>query len=324
MSVLGCRLNLTELSCITAIKLYKSIVLPRCLYGSELWHKLSKQDLTKLEEAHRFCLKKIQCFPKRTKTIIVECMSDCHSIEAYIDQRKLTFFGRLCRLNHATLAKTVFLQRLYQHNARGFEGAGIVHDLMRVMLKYNMGQYLDNFATSAEFPGKKQWKAIVGQALLSTEFNKRIMSFETPELSRFSETFNLQCRFHPVWIAEHKAKCHRKHFRDLAKLNCVVVIKNAVKQCSYCEEFYDDQMNHFIHKCIKYKDTRELYWTLVVNTCRVAISAHSYNLPDDEQTCVILGKRPDIDLSCQEAFDLLQIAARTWQLLAYDKELRFY
>ena len=63
MSIIGHGGKLPELTCITAIKLYKSIVLPRSLYGSELWYQLSKDDLHKLEVAHRFFLKYIQSFP---------------------------------------------------------------------------------------------------------------------------------------------------------------------------------------------------------------------------------------------------------------------
>ena len=117
MSIIGHGVKLPELSCITAVKLYKSIVLPSSLYGSELWYRLTRNDITKLEVAHRFCLKYIQSFPKRTRTIIVHTMSKCSSIESYIDRKKLLFFGRLCRLDSSKLAKRVFIERVYLPNS---------------------------------------------------------------------------------------------------------------------------------------------------------------------------------------------------------------
>jgi hypothetical protein len=68
MAILGSGVD--GMSCLSAIKLYKSIVLPRGLYGAELWSELSKNEVSKVERAHRFCLKYIQHLPKRTKTVI--------------------------------------------------------------------------------------------------------------------------------------------------------------------------------------------------------------------------------------------------------------
>jgi hypothetical protein len=82
------------MSCLSAIKLYKSIVLPRGLYGAELWSELSKIEVNKLERAHRFCLKYIQHLPKRTKTVIVQCMVNVYAMETYLDIRKLQFFWK--------------------------------------------------------------------------------------------------------------------------------------------------------------------------------------------------------------------------------------
>ena len=36
------------MSCLTAIILYKTVVLPRGLYGAELWDRLTKEELRKL------------------------------------------------------------------------------------------------------------------------------------------------------------------------------------------------------------------------------------------------------------------------------------
>ena len=89
------------MSCSSAVKLYKTVVLPRALYGAELWSDLGTGELNTIEKAHRFCLKYIQHLPKCTKTIIVQSMVNVYSMETYIDIRKLQFFGRLCTLYQA-------------------------------------------------------------------------------------------------------------------------------------------------------------------------------------------------------------------------------
>ena len=108
MSILGNGVKRSGVSCITAMKLYKTIVHLRSLHGAELWSKYTKENAMKLERAHHFCLKVIQALPKRTKTIIVEQIVNMYSIETYIELKKLTFLSRLCRLDHTKLAKRVF------------------------------------------------------------------------------------------------------------------------------------------------------------------------------------------------------------------------
>ncbi len=53
---------------ITSLKLYKSIVLPRALFGCELWNAICVTNMRKLETIHHFCLKYMQGFRNRTRS----------------------------------------------------------------------------------------------------------------------------------------------------------------------------------------------------------------------------------------------------------------
>ena len=53
---------------LTCKTIYKSIVLPKALYGCENWDNLSDTDLLTLERAHRFCVKHMQSLSTRTRT----------------------------------------------------------------------------------------------------------------------------------------------------------------------------------------------------------------------------------------------------------------
>jgi hypothetical protein len=324
MALIGSGVNLNKVSCVTALKLYERIVLPRALYGSELWYKLSKDDVSKLEIAHRFCLKTIQSFPKRTRTVIAQSMINSQSVETHIDYKKLLFVGRLCRLSSCKLAKVIFIERLFQYAGKGDLCRGVACDTFRVLSKYNLIQFLDNFLSQATFPSKQMWRTIVKQAFVNYEQQMLIMSQEDHSLQRFRDVVGYKLHLHPVWLAESRLYGHRKHLRDLAKLNCVPYGNNAVKTCPYCNNQVNDQLDHYFHSCPKYVDTRELYWSLVINMCSVQLSTYLYNLPDEELSAVILGKRPAVPLSDVEVHELLEIGAKSWQLLAHDPELKFY
>ena len=146
---------------------------------------------------------------------------------------------------------------------------------------------------------KKTWKTIVNVVI--REYDDQRVSFilQNESLSRFGNVYGNVLTFHPVWLAERSSTDQGKCYRDLAKLNCVLGASPRESRC-------------------------ELYWSLVLNTCSIELSAHLYNLPDDELAAVVLGKRPELPIPDDEASNLLFLGATSWQLLAHDKELKFY
>ena len=312
------------MSCLTAIKLYKTIVPPRSLYGAELWFKITNDQLKKLERAHRFCLKIIQAMPKRTKTCIVQCMVNVFSLEAYIDLKKLLFFGRLCRLDCSKLAKQLFLERLYQYVCNSNSCTGFVSDLFRILEKYGLEQYIEEYITTCSFPDKSQWKFITQSHVRSFEENKLQVEFRDHKLKRFSQVYGSSLIVHPIWSLEHKAKGHRWHVKDFAKLNGVLCDANQDKECVYCNRPFSDHLDHYFHSCEKYQGTREYFWSLIINTCTVQFSAYAYNLSDDDLTCIMLGQKPSLDITESEAIHWLTICAKVWQILTYERDLPYY
>ena len=129
---------------------------------------------------------------------------------------------------------------------------------------------------------------------------------------------------HPLWLAGRVTIGHRKHFRHIIKLNCVPCHSRSVIVCLYCNYEGTDQLVHYFHHCSKYKNTRELFWTTVVNMFHVNVSTHLFNLCESEQTEIFLGKRPSIFIDEGELYKLREICARVWQILAQEPELRFY
>ena len=218
------------------------------------------------------------------------------NIESYIDKRKLLFFGRLCRLKCSKLAKNVFIERIYHHENNNKSGTGPVEDMCRIIYKYDLSGYLEKFSMDTSFPDKYPWRNIVNQAI----FKYEAMTFQATvaqnnRLSRFSDIYGTLCHVHPIWVAETLTTGHRKHFRDLAKLNCVLYGSAGIPACVYCNKPFDDQLEHYMHHCIKYESTRELYWSVVINSFSVYLSRYLHNLSERDLTSVILGKTPDFN-----------------------------
>ena len=113
--------------------LYKKIMLPSLLYGSELWKYMVFSDRAQLNTLQH--CKKSLSLPKSFRSDMCESLFDTLPIVAEIDARKLLFVGRvrLCRLSRNTLTKSIFLTRLlsYLHYLSNNQ-LGFIPDVMKI------------------------------------------------------------------------------------------------------------------------------------------------------------------------------------------------
>ena len=71
-----------------SIRVYKTVVIPKALYGSELWSSMTPADLRKLEHSHRFCLKHMQGLLRRTSTNFTLSANNAVPTETVFDRKK--------------------------------------------------------------------------------------------------------------------------------------------------------------------------------------------------------------------------------------------
>ena len=109
---MNCGLHGDGLNPTTSRQIYNSVVLPKALYGSELWSNLLPNDILSLERAHRFCIKFMQCLPRGTSTDVALTLLGSNAIDVEIDRRKLVYFEQLCNLPAHLRVKEFFIHRL--------------------------------------------------------------------------------------------------------------------------------------------------------------------------------------------------------------------
>ena len=84
-SIMSIEENIGDVNPITMSRLVKSIVIPTALYGVELWANLTMSDLLHLEKLVLLAAKKIQHFPRHTRTDMALSMIGWHCMEYEID-----------------------------------------------------------------------------------------------------------------------------------------------------------------------------------------------------------------------------------------------
>ena len=243
-------LNHGALHPLTCKTIYKSIVLPKALYGCENWDNLNDTELLSLERAHRFCVKHMQSLNLRTRTDVTLSLLGIFPIEIDIDFRKLTPFGQFCRLNSNIWVKTVFLNRLTSYIAKcNHKQEGFVPDVVRLLEKYQLIDILYTYIEKGTFPTSFAWKRLLKSKLhhsaIST-WNSRTL---THDFCRFRD-IHFEYTPHWVWyLSKERRNLLFPSFSLIQMISHLAEMSMDNKFCLYCNVYYNNTVDHCINTC---------------------------------------------------------------------------
>ena len=202
MSLCGAGVRPSGLNPLTSTKLYKSIVLPRALYGSELWSTITNENTLKLERMHRLCSKVTQNLATRTRSDMVSATLGLFPISAIIDRSKLLFFQGLCKMPSHYACKEVFLTKLHLHDLNtDCVSKGYIPDIMQVLEKYDLKHHVKEYIKTGYIPSRQNWKSLVDINISYYENNQYCQRTNNdPEYKLFREVMPT-ISASPLWRA---------------------------------------------------------------------------------------------------------------------------
>ncbi|KAH3834565.1 hypothetical protein DPMN_107895 [Dreissena polymorpha] len=83
-----------------------------------------------------------------------------------MDCSKLKFLGQLCRLSPKYLVKDVFHNRLLRYMNLENQSVGFMADVYRLLGKYGLLQFLNEYIETGLFPTKFTWKMIIDKTVI--------------------------------------------------------------------------------------------------------------------------------------------------------------
>ena len=110
-----------------------------------------------LERAHRFCIKYMQSFGIRTRTDVALGLLDVLPLESEVDFKKFNLLGQLCRNDTHCWITPVFRVRLESYFVNSTGQMGFFRDIMRLLEKYGLSEYIETYKRCNIFPSKCTW-----------------------------------------------------------------------------------------------------------------------------------------------------------------------
>ncbi|MES9879941.1 MAG: reverse transcriptase family protein [Sedimenticola sp.] len=284
---------------LTSKKIYKSVVLPRALYGCELWNNLSLTDVESIERAHRFCVKYIQGLAERTKTAVAFSLLGMSTIESEIDAIKLRFLGQLCHLSCDSRIKNIFLNRLTNYDSNPGEALGFIPDIHRVLRKYLLTHVLHSYSESGIFVSKYAWKSQVSAKIHERETNNwRSNVARDAGLNTFAliQTTRSPCKF---WKVSAANRNHLPQCRVAVKLLGRLFSMRYRVVCGKCGISTNQFIVHALYECSESEPLKIQFWRKVITVCGDRLLDQFTDLDLESQLAVLFGA--DDLLGCNDA-----------------------
>ena len=106
-----------------------------------------------------------QSFGIRTRTDVALGLLGVLPLESEVDFKKLNLFGQLCRNDTHCWITPVFRVRLESYFVNPTGQMGFFRDIMRLLEKYGLSEYIEKYKMCNIFPSKPIWKRVMKQRI---------------------------------------------------------------------------------------------------------------------------------------------------------------
>ncbi|KAI8483644.1 hypothetical protein Bbelb_385820 [Branchiostoma belcheri] len=196
----------------------------------------------------------------------------------------------LVNLPSSTLAKRVFLLRLYSYIIRRARHAnrGFISDVYRVAQEYGLTEYFEKYWLTTEFPSNTVWKRVVKMAVWDKEERNWIASDNGK--TRFTRIHGTNTDPHKLWSLARKLPNHQKTLQALVHLSTAPACHSA-KPCPACDTLTQDIVGHMISHCVKFNTLRATLADVLTDKLGTGVMAAVHQQSDERFTEVLLGAR---------------------------------
>lgn len=272
---------------LTSSHIWEKVTLPSILYGSELWNNLTHSEILELERTQKFAAKRIQGFHRRTHDEITRGFLHWHTMESIIDCKKLLFLQKLISLDGDYLAKQILLYRIYDYML-GNETKGFVPEIVDILWKYELIEYLYIYIKGGQFMDKIPWKYTVKSCV-----DQYVRGQQENSLRDKGDTvYAIQVLNSPHMNLYNIAKLYPKHrfqIQSIVRLCTYPILIEGVC-CCLCTETVHDRVKHLICDCPVLTQPRQTMWDNVTDVMGTRLSSELYNMDETDLICILLGK----------------------------------
>ena len=249
-----------DLNPLTWKRIYKTIVLPKALYGCELWSNMSQTDMLLLERSHRLCLKTMQGIGRYTRTYITVNLLGSLNVQFEIEKPKTSLLGQLCRLDPHFAVKRLFLHWLINHYLFHQLRTGFIVDVFRILEEYDLGYVLTEYITSGTFQSRHSWKKLIRNKLSDACDSNVGLANADEAVCRF-QTIHPESKPCYFWELSRKHPYMLTACKSVVQMIALTFSKyQPIITCSACGSLVTKYVDHCVLWCPTNAGVRNRMW----------------------------------------------------------------
>ena len=161
------------------------------------------------------------------------------------------------------------------------------HDIMKLIDKYSLSFFIEQFINDGYFVPKRIWKNIVHRNVsryYSDHWNMCVHNDMCYD--RFISIHNSCAKPLLLWRA---ASRFPNNTRELSMFARLCVTTRDIQTCELCNMNCDDFVTHLFCVCEKLSDQREQFWEFISRTYDIGLEIELFNKADEEFVNCLLG-----------------------------------
>ena len=218
-------------------------------------------------------------------------------MESSINLKKLGYVERLLHKTNDSLAKTIFVIRMYDYmftsTSHIYSMKGFVPDICSLVIRLGLGQHLESYALLGTFPNKLQWRGIRIHAIKSQEINRWHYNFNLKQDCPLATLCIRGIRPHILYKIVKEKPSERSHILTCMKLFTVQYNSDAVP-CKLCGKCIHYLPLHIVMECSALCKERCELFDNIVNDLEVNQSVNLFEKVDLTILSIIMGGQWDI------------------------------
>ena len=247
--MIGYGVHPSGLNSLVSASLYRKVIIPTILYGSELWSNMSDRDVISINKTQHYIVKCIQGFPTQTRSDICESMLGLNRLSSEVEKRKLFFLHKILTLPNDSITKGIFLRRYYKFLQYPSKiSKGFIPDIAGLLSKYHLTHLLNDYLMQNSIPSKYAWKKLV---LTRVHHHEQTLWQTRTDIDRDFERFkNVHKTIKPAVLWTFP-----KTRRDLGLSHLIAQVwisrpDSDIFVCGHCEQITTDKIRHITADCL--------------------------------------------------------------------------
>ncbi|KAK6191096.1 hypothetical protein SNE40_002841 [Patella caerulea] len=214
-----------------------------------------------LERAQRHVVKLMLGLNSRTKTDICQGFIGWCSLESYISTQKLFFLGQLLNLSAHCLPHQICVNRLLEYRYNCCEQPrGFIAEVSKILKRYNLSNYIEDFIISRTFPNKVRWKKLVRDSVKLIETRKWLERIKHDEDMQLFSEIHPTLESHPIFSLWSSDPSLNNACSVFVKVCAYARINDPTSSdrllCEHCGLFLTCNLSHAIVECVLFMQKR--------------------------------------------------------------------